>query len=192
MIDAPLHVVRRRLATGDIVEYVYAFRGGPRLTLPREDVAFDAHRARLITEWQRRSGARAAKSRIDREAAEFADNGEPTASVRAVARALLKNARYRAARRRVPCELSLGMIYRMLIAQQMRCAVSGLPFDTGFNAARQHSRNPYSPSIDRLNNAKGYVPGNIRVVLTVVNYGINEWGLDAYVRVCRAVADLVK
>lgn len=50
----------------------------------------------------------------------------------------------------------------MFLAQDFKCAVSGLPFVfEGLNC--------YSPSIDRINNDRGYTPTNCRIVLYSVN-----------------------
>jgi hypothetical protein len=54
------------------------------------------------------------------------------------------------------------------------CAVSGLEFD--LSGAKNNVRRPYFPSIDRIDNAKGYVRGNVRVVCVAVNVAMNVWG----------------
>ena len=48
-----------------------------------------------------------------------------------------------------------------------RCAVTGLPFD--LRAGRGAGPRAFSPSLDRIKPARGYVPGNIRFVLQCVN-----------------------
>jgi hypothetical protein len=47
------------------------------------------------------------------------------------------------------------------------CALSGLKFEMELGKPRK--RNPYRPSVDRINSNKGYVKGNIQFVLTIVN-----------------------
>jgi hypothetical protein len=71
-----------------------------------------------------------------------------------------------------------------------KCQISGVPFnyDPQPRAIKKHFKHPLRPSLDRINNADGYVPGNVRLVLHCVNIGINEWGLDNYIAVCKAVA----
>jgi hypothetical protein len=45
------------------------------------------------------------------------------------------------------------------------------------------------PSLDRIDNNGGYTHDNVRIVLHCVNIGINEWGVENYLYVCRAVAN---
>lgn len=71
-----------------------------------------------------------------------------------------------------------------------RCEISGIAFnyDPQPRKTKSHFKHPIRPSLDRIDNAGGYVPGNVRFVLHCVNIGINEWGLDNYIAVCAAVA----
>lgn len=67
------------------------------------------------------------------------------------------------------------------------CALTGLPFS--FNGARRgHKYDPYSPSVDRIDNSRGYHPDNCRVVLTAVNVALNHWGYDVFLPIARALA----
>lgn len=51
-----------------------------------------------------------------------------------------------------------------------RCAVTGLEFEFG------GSRNPFSPSIDRIDSSKGYQRGNVRIVVLAANLAMSNWG----------------
>ena len=49
-------------------------------------------------------------------------------------------------------------------------------------------RNPFAPSLDRIDSSKGYEFENVRVVIYAINSAINEWGLDLYLQIAeRAV-----
>jgi len=63
--------------------------------------------------------------------------------------------------------------------------VSGLVLDLDDG---QPGRQAFRPSIDRIRPERGYVRGNVRLVATIVNIGINKWGYDTFLKVCRAVA----
>jgi len=48
-----------------------------------------------------------------------------------------------------------------------KCQRTGLVFD--MEIGTKNKRNPYRPSIDRINSKKGYIKGNIQIVLAIVN-----------------------
>jgi len=50
-----------------------------------------------------------------------------------------------------------------------KCAITGLPFDTRVRLKGKTGPRPFSPSVDRIRPALGYVPGNVRFVLHCVN-----------------------
>lgn len=52
------------------------------------------------------------------------------------------------------------------------CEITGIPFD--FNKPVGTSKNPYSPSIDRIDPTKGYCKMNCRLVLWQVNLALGE------------------
>jgi hypothetical protein len=53
-----------------------------------------------------------------------------------------------------------------------QCQLTGLPFD--FYPAKVTHKNPYSPSLDRIDSQKGYTKENVRVVLSAVNDALGE------------------
>lgn len=69
----------------------------------------------------------------------------------------LNAAQRRARRYGVPCTLTLADV-RALLAP-MRCSATGLPL-----AHAKGKADALSPSIDRIEVARGYVPGNVRLV----------------------------
>jgi hypothetical protein len=58
-------------------------------------------------------------------------------------------------------------IQKLFDSCQGKCQTTGLPFD--MKVGTKEKRNPYRPSIDRINSNKGYVKGNIQIVLAIVN-----------------------
>jgi len=64
-----------------------------------------------------------------------------------------------------------------------KCQISGLDL-----VYEKGGRNPFSPSIDRIDSSKGYVEGNVRIVCLIVNLGMSEWGSEPYLKVCNAIA----
>ncbi len=96
---------------------------------------------------------------------------------------LLFDAKRRAEKKKVTYEISDVERQRVeeVIASGL-CEMSRLPFMflTG-------TRNPYSPSIDRIKPELGYVDGNIRVILWALNMAMGEWGFETI----RAIVDKV-
>jgi hypothetical protein len=66
---------------------------------------------------------------------------------------------------------------------EFKCALSGIDFYTKHDA--QSFRNPFAPSIDRINAAKGYVPDNCRIVVVALNIGISDWGEAVFEKIAR-------
>ena len=56
------------------------------------------------------------------------------------------------------------------------CPVLGIPLIVGSGGKRGPGIN--SPSLDRVDNSKGYVKGNVRVVSNWVNVFKNEWTIE--------------
>jgi hypothetical protein len=100
---------------------------------------------------------------------------------------LLATARSRAAKRNLPFEINREHLVGLLKAQDYCCAVSGLPFEFELSG-KTKGKEPFRPSIDRVNSREGYVPGNCRIVLCLVNIALGTWGEKTFVKVARAVA----
>ena len=59
------------------------------------------------------------------------------------------------------------------------CEVSGIPFFIG-NTNESFKIHPFSPSLDRIDNSKGYLPDNIKLVCFIYNVGKNRYELDIF------------
>lgn len=99
-----------------------------------------------------------------------------------IARALLR-AKRRSAENKRGCTVDAEYLLEILKRQKFLCSVSGLPF-----IAEEGDAHPYSLSIDRIDHRKGYVAGNVRLVLYAVNVALNTWGDDVFYTICAASA----
>lgn len=81
------------------------------------------------------------------------------------ARQLLRQCRQSAKARGLECAITAEMIEAMLAP--MTCSATGLPLSLEHDASS--SRNPWAPSVDRIDCAIGYRPGNIRIVCWAFN-----------------------
>jgi hypothetical protein len=71
-------------------------------------------------------------------------------------------------------ELTVDDIDRMLAECDFRCSVTRVPFSLEVTGPRR--QRPYAPSIDRRDNAAGYVRSNCRMVCAAANIAMNTWG----------------
>jgi hypothetical protein len=113
---------------------------------------------------------------------------------RAIAKALCARHRWHAKSRSIPFNLSAHHVYAAMKDTDFRCAVSGVPFQRSKAFRRDQSkfspngsRDPWSPSIDRIESRHGYVHDNVRVVCLAANLAMNQWGYDTLLRLSKAV-----
>lgn len=83
--------------------------------------------------------------------------------------------------------LTIEELTTAVLASNGLCSITGLPFARdGINA--QAKRDPFSMSLDRIDSAFGYGPGNVRIVLLAVNLAMSHWGEQALTTIAMALA----
>lgn len=87
---------------------------------------------------------------------------------------------------KVECEIDTKWVLERIEMQGGRCIVSGLPFSYTRGLPTKDRRNPYAPSVDRINCSIGYTKRNCRLVVLAVNIALNLWGDDLFFEVCEA------
>lgn len=60
-------------------------------------------------------------------------------------------------------------------ASNMRCSVTGIPFDLS-PVGEDSLRRPFYPSLDRIDSKLGYTIGNCRMVCVAANIAMQQWG----------------
>ena len=111
---------------------------------------------------------------------------------KAVADHLYRRQRWASKERGIPFELTASDVFWMMKKTGFRCAVSGIRFSK--KAEKGGPTDPWSASIDRIENRQGYVRDNVRVVCLAANLAMNQWGLDTLQRLARGIirsADIV-
>lgn len=88
-------------------------------------------------------------------------------------------------KRGIPFKLKPNDVYLSMRSTRFRCAVSGIPLAKRLVLGGE--RDPWAPSIDRIESRHGYTDDNIRVVCLAANYAMNAWGLDVLLRLARGV-----
>ncbi|HXC41744.1 MAG TPA: hypothetical protein VN667_22640 [Burkholderiales bacterium] len=89
-----------------------------------------------------------------------------------------RSARWRAAKYKIPFDLSWEKLLARAHDQQWRCAITNIPLAVDQRSRRRAG--PYGPSIDRIKAGQGYSDDNIRIVCVAINYALNEWGEDFF------------
>lgn len=93
---------------------------------------------------------------------------------------LLRAARRRARKYRLPYDLDPHLEHYQKIIDAGHCQETGIKFDM------KASRGPFSPSLDRIKPKRGYVHGNVRVILWGLNAGFAYFGQDIYAQIAKA------
>jgi hypothetical protein len=82
--------------------------------------------------------------------------------------------------------ISLDELIQMFDDCGQRCEISGIPFDLKYKPDGATKR-PFCASLDRINNSLGYTRENCRLVCSIVNVAMGEWGIDALQTMCNAM-----
>lgn len=113
----------------------------------------------------------------------------PKASVveryaKAAMKPLWHRAKGRSAKSGLAFGISLDDLAAMFIGQAGICALTEIPFQ--YSPSGVFHKAPFAPSLDRIDNSKGYIPGNIRLVCVAMNFALGEWGEDTFRRMARS------
>lgn len=82
--------------------------------------------------------------------------------------------------------LSIENVLALFEAQGGRCAVSKMRLR--LSGAKKC---PWAPSLDQIAPGGGYVPGNVRIVMSIVNAAMHTWGVDPLLDLVREMAKIV-
>src|SRR3989304_2436451 len=81
-------------------------------------------------------------------------------------------------------EITLEDVLKIYEIQKGSCALTNIEFS--LNRLGRKSKNPFAPSLDRIDSDKGYTKENIRLVCVIVNLALNNFGDNAFDKMCRA------
>lgn len=143
----------------------FKLKFGPQIWIDRSNL--------VATQWQKDHKDIHNKRRLDQR----------YASPRSRAFGMLSSAKSRAKKKFLDFNLTKLWVIQKLEAGC--CELSGIPFD--FTRSEKSNFNPLSPSIDRIDNSKGYTFDNCRVILTALNVALSEYGLDLYIKIAKKV-----
>jgi hypothetical protein len=81
-----------------------------------------------------------------------------------------------AKQRGVKCTIGYDELAKLL--EPMVCNVTGVALSFSPYDGNYATRHPWKPSFDRIDNSKGYVPGNVQLVCWAYNLAKGSWGAD--------------
>jgi non-canonical (house-cleaning) NTP pyrophosphatase len=99
-------------------------------------------------------------------------------------RNMVNSARTRAKKAHREFDIDVDYVKKLWQRQQGLCKLSGLPMSIAIGSAELRV------SLDRKNNAKGYVKGNVQLLRSMVNNAKNKYSQTDFVNMCRAVAKI--
>lgn len=97
--------------------------------------------------------------------------------------------KWNAKHRGIPFSLTPSDVYVLMKESAFHCPLSGIPFSSANQAKGDplSLRDPWAPSIDRIDNRQGYTRDNIRVICVAANMGMNAWGYDTLLRLANGI-----
>ena len=97
------------------------------------------------------------------------------------AREMIASSKWAAKKKGIPYDIDRAWL--MLKLEAGVCELTGIPFQLEpLDGGRQ---NPYTASLDRIVPSKGYVKGNVRVILWALNAAFNSYGEDVYAKIAK-------
>lgn len=170
-MDRPKYVHRYKTRHGKFVFY-YKEPGGRRIRLPDEygTPGFLTAVAEAPT---------SPLPLVERRQAEF--DRMMTGKVGKVMVSAVRAARTRSRSRGWLFDLSKDWALDQARAQGFRCALTGIPFFMETDA--KSKVHPFTPSLDRIDCARGYTKDNVRIVVWAINAMLLDWGEEVFQKV---------
>lgn len=89
---------------------------------------------------------------------------------------IVRMAKKRAKLKGLATDIDASYIDSMYASQDGKCALTGL--DIHFKSKDDYEKDPYQVSIDRLDDSKGYLKGNVQLVALCINYMRNTFSCE--------------
>ena len=83
--------------------------------------------------------------------------------------------------------VTIEYLWALFLEQNRCCALSGLPLQFAPTTS-DHDRHQGNASLDRIDNVKGYVPGNVQWVHKHLNYMKRTYDQAYFIEMCRPVS----
>jgi hypothetical protein len=90
-------------------------------------------------------------------------------------------------RRNLDFTIDLDYLLELLKEQDGKCSLSGWTLEFTRGGAYKGNKNPRGCTIDRIDNALGYVPGNVQLACCLPNYLKGEMDLAQFRSLCKDI-----
>lgn len=94
-----------------------------------------------------------------------------------------------AIRRKYEFNISKEYIWDLFIKQNKKCALTKLPLVFGSRRIGEGYKRMRTASLDRIDNDKGYIKGNVHWVHKYINKMRREFTIKDYIKFCKLVAE---
>lgn len=98
---------------------------------------------------------------------------------------MFQNAKSRAKLYKLEFDLDKSFLLNLFHVQDNKCSLTGISFEYNITNDEIHKR-PFAPSLDRIDCNGGYTKNNVRLVCTIVNIALNEFGDEAFDKMCQS------
>lgn len=99
-------------------------------------------------------------------------------------RSIVAGCRNRAKRKDYECNIDIEFMLDLLTKQNGRCAATNIPLEASAANTKMYS-NPWTISVDRIKNERGYTKDNVRLVTYMYNTCKGQWTEEQVVHMCK-------
>ena len=105
---------------------------------------------------------------------------------------MFKRIEHGAKNRKISFSITKKQIWDLFEKQNRKCALSGMTLQFGVNSRIKEKKRECTASVDRVDNTKGYVKGNIQWVHKDINKMKNTHSQEYFIKICNLVSENVK
>ena len=95
----------------------------------------------------------------------------------------------RARRKGYECDIDYKYMLWLLDQQSGRCAITGVVLESSAANTKTYS-NPWTISVDRIDNTRGYTKDNVRLVTYMYNTCKGQWTDEQVVHMCKGILEV--
>jgi hypothetical protein len=92
-------------------------------------------------------------------------------------------------RRNLEFTIDTDYVMDLLEQQNGVCALSGWTLEFERGGTYKGNKNPKGCTVDRIDNAKGYIKGNIQLTCTLPNYLKSDMDIAQFRSLCKAIGE---